>query len=49
MVATSTDEFEAGYFEIPADIYETDKFKTKRNNLETIKANTPRRGHAGHG
>ncbi len=42
MKETSPIQLDAGFFNIPADIFEQDKFKTRRNNMDTIRANSPK-------
>ena len=42
MKETSPAQLDAGFFNIPADVYEKDKFKTRRNNMDTIRADSPK-------
>jgi dihydroorotate dehydrogenase (fumarate)/dihydropyrimidine dehydrogenase (NAD+) subunit PreA len=36
MRQTSAEQFDAGYFRIPEEVFETDKFNTRRNNPDSI-------------
>ena len=38
---TSDAQYADGYFQIPEGIYEQDKFTTRRNNMDTIRENSP--------
>lgn len=42
MKQTTPEQLASGYFDIPAQVYETDKFRTNRNNMDTIRANSPK-------
>lgn len=42
MANTTTEQFSQGYYDIPEGIYEKDKFVTVRNNMESIRANSPK-------
>ena len=42
MARTSEGQLAEGYFDIPAGIYEKDKFVTTRNNPDTIRRDAPR-------
>jgi len=42
MRPTSTEQLASGYFEIPEAVYEKDKFKTTRNNPDTIRRDSPK-------
>lgn len=42
MRQTTPEQLGDGYFDIPAMVYETDKFLTNRNNMDTIRANSPK-------
>ncbi len=42
MKLTTPEQLAAGYFDIPATVYEQGKFTTNRNNLDTIRANSPK-------
>ena len=42
MAESQPEQLAAGYFEIPEGVYEKDKFLTNRNNMDTIRANSPK-------
>ncbi|MDE0698450.1 MAG: 4Fe-4S dicluster domain-containing protein, partial [Boseongicola sp.] len=42
MKETSSEQLQAGFFDIPDAVFETGKFKTNRNNMDTIRANSPK-------
>jgi len=42
MNETSPQQLDAGFFNIPEDVFEKDKFQTARNNMETIRENSPK-------
>jgi Fe-S-cluster-containing hydrogenase component 2 len=42
MKETAPAQFDQGYFNIPEGIFEHDKFKTNRNNMETIRRDSPK-------
>lgn len=41
MSDTSDAQYDEGYFKIPEGIFEKDKFTTRRNNMDTIRENSP--------
>ncbi|MCB2139912.1 MAG: tRNA-dihydrouridine synthase, partial [Rhodobacteraceae bacterium] len=42
MKETAPAQFDQGFFNIPEGIFEHDKFGTRRNNMDTIRANSPK-------
>jgi Fe-S-cluster-containing hydrogenase component 2 len=42
MRETTPLQYDAGYFNIPETVFEHDKFKTRRNNMDTIRADSPK-------
>jgi len=42
MKETSAAQLQEGFFSIPEGVFEKDKFKTNRNNMETIRQNSPK-------
>ena len=42
MRQTSPEQLAEGYFDIPETVFETGKFVTNRNNMDTIRANSPK-------